>query len=63
MKQYYWIPKLIESRHEEHGYGRRLHAPSPLPPLPLEAPPEEESDDELKSRVIVIDIASGEEEI
>ena len=62
MKQFYWIPELIEKRHEEHGYGRRLHAPSPLPPLPLAATPKDECDDEVKSRVIIIDI-SGEEEL
>jgi len=63
MKQYSWIPKSIERRHEEHGYSRWLHAPSPMPPMPPEAPPEEESGDEVKSRVIIINISSGEEEL
>ena len=62
MKKYYWIPELIENRREEHVYGRWLHAPSPLPPLPQSVPPEDECDDEIKSRVIIIDI-SGEEEL
>ena len=63
MESFYWIPKLDDEVYDgSQDLGRWLYAPSPVPPTSLPPDHETPKDEEVTSRVIIIDIA-GEEDI